>query len=172
MDRKKIEAQRSRLITAVRDYARSQTAQWRKVPHLALEADGRTGYSDTYGRAYQQGVWAVESSVEDGMYAVYIDLATGELISAHAFHRTESVCTPANGKDILRLASNLDHLDAKAIIASLIAQAAEKYPSYYDAATQDARREKDRREYKVKTIYDAKHRVPAPESFEDLTGSY
>jgi hypothetical protein len=169
MDKKTILAQRAYLVTAVRDFARGQVAEWRKVPHLALEADGRTGFNDNHSRAYRQGVWAVLSSVRDRSYAVYVDLATGELIDAYDFHRN-GCCTPAQDADVLRLASNIDELEAAALVASLRAQARQKYPSYYKPAEQDAWREATRRETGVTPVYDATCRKPAPESFDDLVG--
>lgn len=156
-------------------YGRSRlraAAGRRAAQGAALGARGRRTHQSRrqpLPRLRGQGVWAVEASVRDRSYSVYVDPATGELIGAYDFHRN-GVCTPAQDDDALRIASAIDQLDAEALVASLIAPARQTYPSYYDAAKQDAWREETRRKYKVMPIYDAKNRAPAPESFDDLAG--
>ncbi len=124
------------LVSRVTEFSRRQKALWQKIPFLALSANGRSGYSDQYSRAYGQGYWAVEASVSDGEYCVYVDLETGKLVNATDPRR------PAKAEDVLRIARSLDQLDAASIVKSLEVQAKEPIGSYYDAK---ARRERKQR---------------------------
>ena len=68
------------LIKEIRKYSESQKDLWRRVPLLALEADGRTTYSTKYNRAYTMGFWPLESSLEEEVYTVIVNLENGKLI--------------------------------------------------------------------------------------------
>ncbi len=126
-------ANAEKVVREIHDYSRSQKELWQRIPLLALEADGRTGFSDNYSRAYHNGFWALEGSVSSGHYSVYVDLATGELVDAYSASRSFSVCDidvpkdstlkPARNVEVLNLAFNLDELDAQKIVASLEEQA-------------------------------------------------
>jgi len=104
---------REELVESVREYTRSQKDLWARIPYLALKADGRTGYSDAYLRAYETGYWAIESGRINGYYGVLVDCATGELINPG------NTGNPASDDTVLPLASHLNELDAAEIIAEL-----------------------------------------------------
>lgn len=166
MDRFTIETGVRMLIEHIRAFSRRQAALWQRVPYLALEADGRTGFNDNHSRAYRQGVWAVDSCV-NGNYTIYVDLATGELIDPFAFHEKGEI-KPASDAGVLTLATKLAELDAFAVVQRLEERAREPVASYYDRATQQRWREETRREYKLTAIYDAKRsRDIAPARYVD-----
>ncbi len=114
------------LVQQVREGAEQQKALWQKVPYLALQADGRTGYSDNYCRAYHQGYWAVEGSQVSGSYTIYVDLETGVLVNAYDPRQK------ARDNDILRIAFGLHELDAADIIAGIQAHARMPCGTYYN----------------------------------------
>lgn len=164
MNRQTIERDTAALVRGIREFARSQVETWRRVPYLALEADGRSGFSDNYARAYRQGVWAVEASVRDGSYTVYVDLATGDLVNPFSFHE-QARCVDAYDSHVLALATSIDQLDAEALVVSLEAAARKPVASYYDPQAQRRWRVTTRSELKLAPLYDPAHRVIAPLSF-------
>lgn len=166
MNRQTIERDAAALVRGIREYAKSQVEDWRRIPYLALEADGRSGYSDNYARAYRQGVWAVEASARDGSYTVYVDLATGELVNPFSFHE-QARCVDAYDSHVLALATSIGQLDAAAIVAGLEAAARKPVASYYDPQEQRRWRVTTRAELKLGPRYDPAHRVIAPLSFGD-----
>jgi hypothetical protein len=152
-----------KVVKEIKDYSRMQKRFWQKIPLLALEADGRTGFLGIYSTAYKEGFWALNSSIKDGKYSVYVNLATGDLIDAYNASGSFSVSdidvpkksklVPASKKDILTLAFNLHELDAKRIIAQLMDEAQIPYPSYYNSEKQEAWRKKTRKELGLKEDY-------------------
>lgn len=158
-----IVASAEQVVETVRDYARSQKKFWQKIPLLALEADGRKGFSDNYSRAYKSGFWALNGSINGGHYSVYVDLATGELVDSYFASNSFSVCdsdvpkdstiTLARNEDILKLVFNLEELDAKKIVSSLKKGAKEKYSSYYNSKEKEAWRNKTRVELNLLEFY-------------------
>lgn len=123
------------LVQKVQKVSKQQKSLWQQVPYLALQADGRTGYSDQYSRAYHQGYWAVESSVRDGSYSVYVDLETGELVNAYDPRET------ALDEDVLSIILHLHKLDATQIVSALKAHATEPIGNYYNAKDKRERTE-------------------------------
>ena len=109
-DISELEELKCELVERIRKYSRSQKEDWRKVPMLALEAEGRTGYSDNRSRAYMQGFWALEESVKDGYYRAYIDLETGDIVKASS----EPETTPVTdlGKEFVDYVGENQPLDA------------------------------------------------------------
>ncbi|MDO8492065.1 MAG: hypothetical protein Q7S34_00285 [bacterium] len=124
------------LSQKVREVSKRQKDLWQQVPFLALQADGRTGYSDQYARAYIQGYWAVESSVSGGCYSVYVDIETGELVSAYDPRQV------ARDKDVINLAVDPQQLDASHLVKALKVAAKEPIGSYYDAKKRKERKER------------------------------
>ena len=165
MEKKLIARNAELLALGIRDYVKSQVDTWKLVPHLALEADGRSGFSDNYARAYRQGVWAIEASVRNGSYTVYVDLASGELVNPFAFHEQGRVVA-AYDSDVLQLATRRDQIDASMLVADLKKAAKRPVASYYDTVQQVRWREETRAALKITPVYDPSHRVIAPLSFE------
>jgi hypothetical protein len=140
---KKLLAITEELVDSIRELSRSQSEIWKRVPFLALQADGRTGYSDQYSRAYGQGYWAIESSVRSGSYRVYVDLETGELVSAF------DPRIKARDEDVLMIAMNLDQIDGASIVKELKKEGTEPVSPYYNVRKQEKWRQKMFKELKL-----------------------
>ena len=134
-----------RLVASLRELSVSQASLWQQVPYLALQADGRTGYSDQYSRAYRQGYWAIEPSLMDyGSYMIYVDLETGEFVDGYI--PTNS----ANAKNILMLANYPEQLDVYRIIRYLKKECKKPTQKNYDKKEQKTWRESLRKKFSLK----------------------
>lgn len=116
------------LVKMIRKISEEQIDLWQQIPYLALQADGRTGYSDNYARAYHYGYWAIQSSVNSGYYTVYVCLENGVLVNPRKGTKPDF---PASDEDVLRIAMHMAELNASRIIKDLKAQALTPIPSYY-----------------------------------------
>ncbi|QIG77696.1 hypothetical protein EVB64_109 [Rhizobium phage RHph_TM61] len=67
-------------INSLREYSRKQVDLWRQVPWLALQAQGRSGWSDAYGRCIRNGIWTINSATNGGYCATSVDCDSGELM--------------------------------------------------------------------------------------------
>ncbi len=114
-----IKNKRSELIQLIRDYAKSQKDLWQQVPYLALQADGRGGFSDAYGACYHEGYWTIFSSQMHsiGGYSVIVDCETGELVYPYKKGPAPDHCL---------LLINIEELDAEKVIAQLKKRAKSK----------------------------------------------
>lgn len=119
------------LAERVKRFSENERDLWQKVPYLALQADGRSGYSDQYSRAYDQGFWAIHSSAVNGYYRVYVDLETGRLADP-----SNLIKTPCD-EDIITLAAHLDELDAQNIVTELGKYSTEPTYKGYDPNKQN-----------------------------------
>jgi hypothetical protein len=106
-----ITSQRDSLLEALRQYSRDQAELWSQIPYLALMAQGRTGFSDNYYRAMHIGAWPVQQL--HGSYTVYVDLATGDLVS------TLDPSKLARDDQIVGILTDLEQLDAEALADSM-----------------------------------------------------
>ena len=86
----------------LRKYSKSQKFLWQKIPYLALQEQGRTGYSDPPMTAYEYGLWHIKG--------LFVDLETGELLDIHP-------TILANTSRVINL--ELEDLDAGAIVNRL-----------------------------------------------------
>lgn len=139
------------LVNNIQKYSMSQKTFWQKIPLLALTADGRTGYNEHYSLAYEWGFWAIGKN-ELGHYKIFIDLETGKLVNAYKANeslfideRGLKICSnifPANKKDILNLAFNLEEIDAKKIINNLENECKKEYYKLYNPVSQERWRNK------------------------------
>ena len=143
------------IVEMVREYSRTQNELWRRIPHLALEADGRTGHSETYGLAYSYGYWHL-----DREYGIHVDLENGELVSSSNIwkgaldtHLLPDEKRLANDSKVAALIFNLHKLDARAIMEHLKTVARKPYGSYYNAKKKDVWREETRKIYDVTEIF-------------------
>ena len=143
---------------------------------MALEADGRTGYLDQLSRAYQKGYWALESSVGNGGYQVYVDLATGELVDADSVSGTTFYIeggevylsakdegierSLASDEEVIVLAFHLNELDAQSTVQGLEEEARKPYASCYDSEEQEVKREGTRRLLELEKVFTRKT-IPA-----------
>lgn len=153
-----------KIVENIQGYSREQKKLWQRIPSLALEADGRTGFSDAYSMAYHKGFWALNAGIEeDGCYSICVDLATGELVQAYSALSDFCQCNsekpkkskliPARRADILTLAFSLDELDAPEIINRLKEKAKKPYCSCYDSKKQAEWRDGLRKELNLKEIF-------------------
>lgn len=137
----------------IRRYSREQCGRWRRVPALALEADGRQGYSDQYRMAYSHGFW--------GIGGMYVDLLSGELVCFRGFG--ESVPNPADDATVIALADNLAVLDAKALITRLNVESRKPTLERYDRKQQAEWRAKIRRSHHdLGDLYEERNRTSYP----------
>lgn len=132
------------LVENIREFSRQQKNIWQKVPYLALQADGRWGYSDQYSRAYQCGYWALDASLEHGSYTVFVDLESGELLNP--FNLKEA----AFAENILELAMHADQIDASLIVEDLEKRSKLRYLSCYDPKKQEKWRKGLLKDFKLK----------------------
>ncbi len=65
---------------AMRQSVSENAELWGQVRGWALEADGRTGYSDLLAHAYKYSRWYLLTSRKEGFYTVSINLDHGTLI--------------------------------------------------------------------------------------------
>jgi len=137
MDKLKISSSAEQIVKDIFTYSKSQKKSWQRIPILALEADGRIGYSEQYSRAYEHGFWALNSSIQNGCYSIYVDLDTGNLINPHSIELSSRMLD-ANKESVLNLAFNLDELDTKKIITSLEKKSKESYSLTYNPKEQEA----------------------------------
>ena len=119
------------LAARIRRFSENQKDLWQKVPYLALQADGRSGYSDQYARAYGHGFWAIRSSIVNGYYTICIDLETGRLVNS------SNLTVAPRDETIIPLASALKELDAKDIVADLGKLSTEPTYKEYDPNKQN-----------------------------------
>lgn len=108
-----------KMLKAVREWCESQAELWQRVPNLALEADGRSGYLDDYSYCYHYGFWRIWESSPRGQYLLCsVDCATGVLANDSASFRQGSLVV-ARDRDVLHLLDRLDEIDAELVIARL-----------------------------------------------------
>ena len=110
-----IKANAQEIVQLVCRYAESQVEEWRKVPHLALEADGRIGryyFNNWFDIAYTNGLWLlpVSHSFKTSV-AIHIDCDTGKLVDRDL--------NPLKDKYVLAAAAQIEDLDASRVIREL-----------------------------------------------------
>lgn len=86
---KRVENSLKEISKEVRIYFKKQKDDLQKIPWLALQANGRGGYSSTNQWAYELGLWKIN-------YSIVVDLESGDLL-----------CSSWNGEKI-DLAQDLD----------------------------------------------------------------
>lgn len=107
-----IKAEVHETVQLVRRYSESQVESWRRVPLLALQADGRVGryYTNSWlEAAYMHGLWRIPASFKN--VEVFVDCDTGGIVG----RQLEAV----EDKYILAIASKLSDIDAGKVIDEL-----------------------------------------------------
>ena len=141
-----------KLVLDIRKYVSTQKEFWQRVPWLALQADGRTGFNQQYSLAYERGFWVVGGIPPLPISGAYVDLASGDLVQPHnAF--VEYSLVPAMSGCVIHLAKNLNELDARNLLQELALVAKQPYPSYYDPELQEVCRARRLKQLKLKKIY-------------------
>lgn len=110
----KIQKQINKIAEEVRKYSISQKAEWQKIPWLALQVDGRGGYSTGYSIAYEIGVWEIANS------GIFVNLENGDLVSILCYPKSNCECTKVGDYSILKIVGCFsEELNAKKIISRL-----------------------------------------------------
>lgn len=104
---KQLVQSRTDLAEAIRSWCREQRELWQQVPYLALQADGRSGWSDSHSRAYNWGLWTLPYR-QSSYYCAFVDCETGDLV------RNPKNLDPLSDEPILYMA--LKVYDAQAVI--------------------------------------------------------
>ncbi len=124
VDIEKADAQVTLAARAIRLHYYRQLRLLRQIPYLALEANGRGGWLDEWGRAYTHCMMAIHQENETwGSYDMFIELRSGVLIGAEGssshFVITPSETVQFGGDTSWKLASDkeiytkLAHQDEK-----------------------------------------------------------
>jgi hypothetical protein len=135
-----INHQKEELINSVRDYSMNQVELWKQIPRLALEADGRSGWSDQYYLAYARKLWRLMEPPDSP--ATFVFLVTGDIV-----HRTQRDLVHASENSVLQLAANIDALDAQQIVTRLKNQIDQPHESYMDKEKSERYRQQNREQY-------------------------
>lgn len=120
---KSLEEIAAEYVEGLREYSRSQVELWKKIPWLALQAEGISGFSDEGASRYGSGY--LRLLVENGSYRIFLDLDTGEICSS--FHPIKL----ASDHDVIKLTPA--DLDAQAYIDELVQEGSRPIGSYYNA---------------------------------------
>jgi hypothetical protein len=132
-----LQTAKNTLARDIIEHVKSQVEQWKLVPWLALQADGRTGHLDRYSMAFYHGYWTLYSSSSGGLYRAWVDLDSGELVNP--FWTAENMVI--TNEDLI-LSLSTQELDTDATVAKLREQAQKKTGSYYDPKEKEAWRQK------------------------------
>lgn len=143
----------SSLAEELRMFSKAQKGLWQQVPWLALQADGRSGYSDGYAFAYHKGLWRIEASIQHGSYTIAIDCATGE-----PFNIWQN--KPASDLDLLRCVHAWCDFDAERVVAELRKHVKESHFSGYDIKKVEAWRAELVTKLGLKKVFVRKGSVP------------
>ena len=111
---RRVKAAMHNVAQLVRAYCRSQRKLWMEIPYLALEADGRSGFSDQYSGAMHYQLWRIEI----GQVQAWICLFTGQIVCINDTARLE------NDETVVQFADHLELLDARKIAYQLRREAA------------------------------------------------
>ncbi len=140
--RKSIREQADATANLIREFCLEQRALWCQVPERALLSDGRHGWNDQLRLAYIAMLWRpLDNSnsplwYRDVSFRLAVDLASGRLVElVGAYNRGSS----ASEDNILRLASCLDSIDAKRVLARLKCTVKSAVASYLGPHAKEAR---------------------------------
>jgi hypothetical protein len=125
MKTKTFRCERNRFAETVRKYVASQKRWWRQIPWLALQNDGRFGYSEHFKEAYIHKLWPIYRRHIHQVIA-YVDLKTGDLV-----YRSIGKPTPCMDETVIEIASDPKQIDAKEIVLSLKKGMRKRHSSYY-----------------------------------------
>lgn len=152
-----IDSSKVKLAQEIRDYVKSQTKLQRKIPLLALQASGRTGYQDNWDRAYSEGMQIITSSSSDGWYQIGVDCSTGELINYPIFCFDKKK-KPAYDQDVINLSTV--QLDAQTVLTALISETKVHHRNFYKSEEQVEKwREEMTREFGTILLDDIQKRL-------------
>lgn len=101
------------LAQEIREWCRSQTPTWQRLPYLALAANGSSRFHKSRISCYESGLWPVPASRAPGKAEVlcFVDCETGELCDEDAWFRDRCLVL-ASDLDIVQLSFHLADIDA------------------------------------------------------------
>ena len=105
----RVEKNVKEIVKDIREYFRNQKDDWQKLPWLALQANGRGGYSSGYSQMYEYGLMIINEGV-------FVDLESGELVNppwGFSLKENFDKIPLASEKAILPLAFNFNSYAAK-----------------------------------------------------------
>lgn len=110
---------------------------WVQIPYWALQANGRDGWSQACTEAYSLRRWDVFNDRN-----VFVDLKTGKIVDLNGRVITDT-------EAILRIASDLECVDAQTILVGLKIQAKKKTAPYMNKKEVEEIRKRDQEQYGV-----------------------
>jgi hypothetical protein len=146
-----LEKQRNEYTAALQAFSKKQKELWQQVPYLALQADGRGGYSGQYSYAYSCGFWKLTSYSNSGMSHPYrVNCATGAI--CYWSDGAPEVDPHSTGL----LDVSIEDIDVNRIIADLKKAAVRPYASYSRESAEkvEAWRKEMIEQYKVTMLCD------------------
>lgn len=139
-----LQAQADQLALSIRQRSEAQYRLWRQLPNLALEANGRTGWSGDLTTCTGYGIWSLSAEGFLGHHnALAVDCATGRLMKGGGVNSFQK----ASDQQVLWLASRLALINVTLIIGYLSEKAQQPRPSYItesEWADHEERREIER----------------------------
>lgn len=153
------------IVQQVRQLSRSQCDTWRRVPLHALRTQGRGGYSPKLYRAYENGLWELESSANHkGIQRASVDLASGEIV------RTSDPQELADDSAVMQVAAtHISELDAAKILDRLNERYARPLPPTFKSEAQLSQwHEEEAKRCRVEEMY-RRQQSPAVDSAEKGT---
>lgn len=142
--RQEIESKRASYVEALRVYALAQVEDWKRIPWLALQAEGRSGFTDEGASRYGAGYLRLVNS--GGSYRIFLDLDTGEL--CNSFYPIKLAPDPL----VMQLTP--EDLTASKYIVELEERARRPTISYYDPAKQEEWRQQKIKQYGLTERYE------------------
>lgn len=135
-------------IQGLIDFSKDQKEFWQKIPYLALQCQGITGYSDQNQYAYKEGFWRIGSTTYGYQYRV--DCATGN-IHDWTIKNGHKPSKPHSGMLVIKI----EDLDAETIYKDLLKHSKQPISSYYQKTREqlDAEHAQQALQWGVKEIY-------------------
>ena len=93
------------VVDFVKEYSRSQKSLWQKVPWLANQANGRTGFSDDFRLTATEGMWTLNNNL-------CVDLEDGDILDRYFWIVHKEKKEPLYSYILSLAANNLNNLDA------------------------------------------------------------
>lgn len=132
---------RGSYIAGLRQFCRDQKTLWQQVPWMALQADGRTGWSEDFARAYRDGFWTINRIHVHSYLVGFVDLATGELVGIRP---GKSLTTATALDDEFVLQTTINDIDAAQVIGQIQKAVMAPLTAYSDEGNAKNNKERDR----------------------------
>lgn len=152
LNKSKIETKLIHNISDLLEYYKSSAHKWKLIPHLCLEADGRSGFLDKWAYCYSFGYYRLEY-IKHNYYVYAVDCHTGDVVWLF----DETIVDPTiNDVNLLNCI-----VDVEELIVFLQAEAKKaKHP-----AVGKINREKIRQSRNLGVIFDRNTFIPAKQNY-------